>query len=41
MKSKKEKDALDLIVDQIDISGMTQEELFGQEGLLKKLTSVY
>ena len=39
MKSKKEKDALDLIVDQIDISGMTQEELFGQEGLLKKLTS--
>ena len=41
MKSKKEKDALDLIVDQLDISGMTQEELFGQEGLLKKLTSVY
>ena len=35
----KEKDAIDQILDQLDLHGMTQEELFGAEGLAKKLTS--
>ena len=38
-KSTKEKDAIDQILDQLDLHGMTQEELFGAEGLAKKLTA--
>ncbi|AEF80082.1 IS256 family transposase [Leadbettera azotonutricia] len=34
----KEKDLIDQILDQIDLKGMTQEEILGQEGLLKHLT---
>ena len=36
---KKEKDAIDRLLDQIDFHGMTAEELAGENGLLKKLTS--
>lgn len=38
-KSTKEKDVIDQILDQLDLHGMTQEELFGAEGLAKKLTA--
>ena len=38
-RSTKEKDVLDQILDQLDLRGMTQEELFGADGLAKKLTS--
>lgn len=38
-KRTKEKDAIDQILDQLDLHGMTQEELFGAEGLAKKLTA--
>lgn len=38
-KSTKEKDAIDQILDQLDLHGMTQEELFGADGLAKKLTA--
>ena len=38
-KSTNEKDAIDQILDQLDLHGMTQEELFGAEGLAKKLTA--
>ena len=38
-KSTKEKDVIDQILDQLDLHGMTQEELFGADGLAKKLTS--
>ena len=31
-KSTKEKDAIDQILDQLDLHGMTQEELFGGRG---------
>ena len=36
---KKEKDAIDRLLDQIDFHGMTAEELAGENGLLKKLAS--
>ena len=36
---KKEKDVIDRMLDQIDFHGMTAEELAGENGLLKKLTS--
>ena len=36
---KKEKDVIDHLLDQIDFHGMTAEELAGENGLLKKLTS--
>ena len=36
-KSTKEKDAIDQILDQLDLHGMTQEELFGAEGLARLL----
>lgn len=36
---KQGKDIVDQIVDQLDVAGMTQEELFGQGGLVKTLTS--
>ena len=35
----KEKDVIDQLLDQIDFHGMTAEELAGENGLLKKLTS--
>ena len=37
--STKEKDVIDQILDQLDLHGMTQEELFGADGLAKRLTS--
>lgn len=39
MAKKKEKDVIDKLLDQIDFHGMTAEELAGEDGLLKKLTS--
>lgn len=38
-RSKREKDALDNIIDQLDLNGVTQDELFGEDGLIKALTS--
>ena len=38
-KSTKEKDVIDQILDKLDLHGMTQEELFGADGLAKKLTA--
>jgi len=38
-KNKPEKDAIDQIVDQLDLQRITQEELFGEDGLVKMLTS--
>lgn len=38
-KSTKEKDVIDQILDQLDLHGMSQEELFGKDGLAKKLTA--
>lgn len=38
-RKPKEKDAIDQLLDQIDFHGMTAEELSGENGLLKKLTS--
>ena len=35
----KEKDVIDQLLDQIDFHGMSAEELAGENGLLKKLTS--
>jgi transposase-like protein len=37
-KKTKEKDLIDHMLDQLDLKGMTQEEIHGQEGLLKQLT---
>lgn len=37
----KEKDAIDQLLDQINFHGMTVEELAGEKGLLKKLTSCF
>ena len=39
LAKRKEKDAIDRLLDQIDFHGMTAEELAGENGLLKKLTS--
>lgn len=38
-KQTKEKDAIDRMLDQIDFHGMTAEELSGENGLLRQLTS--
>ena len=38
-KSTKEKDVINQILDKLDLHGMTQEELFGADGLAKKLTA--
>ena len=38
-RNKQEKDVIDQILDQLDLHGMTQEELFGADGLAKKLTA--
>jgi transposase-like protein len=37
-KEKKEKDILDQILDTIDFKGLTQDEVVGQDGLIKQLT---
>ena len=37
-REKKEKDILDQILDNIDFKGLTQEEVVGQNGLIKTLT---
>ena len=34
-KSTKEKDVIDQILDQLDLHGMTQEGLFGADGLAR------
>jgi len=39
LAKRKEKDVIDRLLDQIDFHGMTAEELAGENGLLKKLTS--
>lgn len=38
-RNKREKDAIDNIVDQLDLDGVTQDELFGEGGLVKALTA--
>lgn len=38
-KGTKERDAIDQILDQLDLHGMTQKELFGADELAKKLTA--
>ena len=35
----KEKDTIDLLLDQIDFHGLTQEDVLGQDGLVKMLTA--
>jgi hypothetical protein len=37
-REKKEKDQWDRLLGQIDFHGMTQEEVPGQDGLIKQLT---
>ena len=39
LAKKKEKDVIDRMLDHIDFHGMTAEELAGENGLLKQLTS--
>lgn len=38
-RKPKEKDVIDLMLDQIDFHGMTKDEIVGKDGLLKQLTS--
>jgi transposase-like protein len=38
MARKKEKDIIDQMLDNIDFRGLTQDEVVGQEGLIKQLT---
>ncbi|MFA7118662.1 MAG: IS256 family transposase [Sphaerochaetaceae bacterium] len=38
-RNKREKDAIDEIVDQLDLNGVTQDELFGEGGIVKVLTT--
>jgi transposase-like protein len=37
-REKKEKDIIDQMLDNIDLSGLTQDEVVGQGGLIKQLT---
>jgi transposase-like protein len=37
-RAVKEKDAIDLLVEQLDLKGMTREEVLGQNGIIKQLT---
>ena len=37
-KEKKEKDIIDQMLDNIDFRGLTQDEVVGQNGLIKQLT---
>ena len=36
-RNKREKDTLDNIIDQLDLNGVTHDELFGENGLVKAL----
>ena len=38
-KHEQHKELIDKIVSHLDLTGMTQDELFGQEDLIKTLTS--
>ncbi|MGN0850861.1 MAG: transposase, partial [Candidatus Ornithospirochaeta sp.] len=38
-RARKEKDQIDQIIDQLDLNGITQEEMFGEGGLVKTLTT--
>ena len=38
-RAPKEKDQIDQLIDQLDLSGITQEEMFGEGGLIKTLTT--
>ena len=38
-RAPKEKDQIDKLIDQLDLSGITQEEMFGEGGLLQTLTT--
>lgn len=38
-RNKQEKDVIDQILEQLDLHGMSQEELFGKDGLAKQLTA--
>jgi transposase-like protein len=37
-RKEKEKTLIDQMLDQIDLHGLTQDEVLGQDGLLKRLT---
>ena len=37
-KPPKEKDVIDQLLDNIDFKGLTQDEVVGQDGLIKQLT---
>ena len=37
-REKKEKDIIDQMLDNIDFRGLTQDEVVGQDGLIKQLT---
>jgi transposase-like protein len=37
-RKKHERDALDEIFEQIDFKGLTQEEILGEDGLVRQLT---
>jgi transposase-like protein len=37
-RRKKERDQLDLMLDQPDLKGMTRDEVLGQNGMIKQLT---
>ena len=38
-RAPKEKDQIDQLIDQLDLSGITQDEMFGEGGLLQTLTT--
>lgn len=38
-RAPKEKDHIDQLIDQLDLDGITQEEMFGEGGLIKTLTT--
>ena len=38
-RAPKEKDQIDKLIDQLDLSGITQDEMFGEGGLLQTLTT--
>ncbi|GHT80643.1 hypothetical protein FACS1894130_12110 [Spirochaetia bacterium] len=37
-RKTKEKDLIDQMLDQVDLKGLSREEVLGQDGLLKQLT---
>ncbi len=40
-RKAKEKDVIDMMLDQIDFHEMTKDELDGENGLLRQLTSLF